>query len=98
MKKIFALVGAVLILTILLTGCTSQPGTQAPATTAVPTEKPTEVTTAYCVPGFIIIPHRRDLAVVFVYEWKGRNGQCNWRPARYGPFQGRWDCDRLFRL
>lgn len=41
MKKILALVSAVLLLTIMLAGCTSQPGTPAPATTAGPTSTPT---------------------------------------------------------
>jgi heat shock protein HslJ len=40
MKKILALVGAMLILTILLAGCTSQPGIPGPSATAGPTEAP----------------------------------------------------------
>ena len=51
MKKIFALVSAVLILTILLAeGRTCQPGTQAPATTAGATATPTAITTARRLP------------------------------------------------
>ena len=40
MKKILALVGAMLILTILLAGCPSQPGTPGSAATAGQTEAP----------------------------------------------------------
>ena len=67
MKKILALVGAMLMLTILLAGCTSQPGTPAPATTAGPTEIPTVVPAATGGTGFIIISHRGELAAVFIY-------------------------------
>ena len=56
MKKILALVGAVLMLAILLSGCTSQPVTPAPATTAGPTEIPTGVSAATGATGSSSFP------------------------------------------
>lgn len=56
MKNLLALVSAVLVLTILLTGCTSQPGTPVPATTAGPTEIQTLVPATAGTPGASSFP------------------------------------------
>jgi heat shock protein HslJ len=56
MKKIFALAGAMLILTILLTGCTSQPVTTVPATNAGPTEVPAVTPAGAGAPGSSSFP------------------------------------------
>lgn len=56
MKKILALLGAVLILTILLTGCTSQPVTTVPATTPGPAEAPTGIPVATGAAGSSSFP------------------------------------------
>ena len=56
MKKIFVLVGAVLMLAILLTGCTSQPVTTAPVVNAGPTETPTVIPVSTVVQGSSSFP------------------------------------------
>ena len=98
MKKILALISAMLILTIMLTGCTSQPGTQPPAATAVPTEKPTEVTTATISPGSSSFPTGVTWRLFSYTNGKGGMANVIGDQSCYSPFQNRWDRYRLLWL